>query len=123
VSKFIGISITNDQIRFASKDWLYQPRDIRGAILIVRIGVDDNVRAEQDAGVKSGRKRAGEPAVARHSSDMVNTCIARNGTGAVSAAIVNHEHFDAIYALYAARQVSNRRREVLTFVITRDLND
>jgi hypothetical protein len=123
VGKLVGLSIADYQICFAPQDGLHQPRYICGAILIVRVGIDDDVSTQADTSVKASRKSAGEPAVARHSCDMVNPRVACNDASAVGTTIVNHEYFDAIYPLYAARQVSNRRRKVLAFIVAGDLND
>jgi hypothetical protein len=57
----MGLSVADDDIGLATQDRFDQRGNIRAVILVVAIGVHDNVRAAPQAGVDSGTECRGQP--------------------------------------------------------------
>ncbi len=56
-------AVAYHDFRLPKQDWLHQTRNIRSAILIVAIGVDDDVCASAEGEIKAARKAARKPVV------------------------------------------------------------
>jgi len=72
------------------EDRLHQQRNVGGFVLVVRIGVDNHVRAVSQAGVNAGHEGCSEPAVDGMAHYMVDAKLAREFRGAVGRAVVHH---------------------------------
>lgn len=78
------------------KHRLSEQRYVGGYILVVGVGVDDDIGAEPQARVDAGHEGVGEAAIAGMAHDMVDAVRARHLGGVVGAAIVNNQPFDAV---------------------------
>ena len=98
-----------DDVGLAAEERLEQPRDVAARVLIVGVGVDDEVGAELQAASMPARERRGQalpPAKPEHVSDAVR---ARDLRRAVRRAVVNHQDLDDVDARHGARQIGQRR--------------
>ena len=60
-------------------------------VLIVGVGVDDDVGAGFQAGVDAGAERRREPLAAAEADDVMHAVRARDTGGVVARAVVDHE--------------------------------
>ena len=95
----------------------------RGRVLVVGVGVDDDVGAELEARVEPGLEAGGQALVVRQPDDVVDAVRARDLDRAVGRAVVDDEPLDLVEALDLARQVGERRGERLLLVEAGDLDD
>ena len=75
-----------------------QQRDVRADVLVVGVGVDDEVGAELERGVDAGDERGGQALAAAEAHDVVHAVGARDVRRAVTRAVVDDEDLDAIDA-------------------------
>ena len=71
-----GLPIAHNDIGGTLKDGLHQLRDVRPAILIVGIRVDDDVGAQREAAIESSAKRAGEPEIGLVAQHVIDAEVA-----------------------------------------------
>ena len=92
-------------------------------VLVVGVGVDDDVGAELQAGVEAGLEAGGQALVVGQPDDVVDAVLAGDLDGAVGRAVVDDEPLDGVEAVDLAREVGQRRRERLLLVEAGDLDD
>ena len=80
-------------------------------VLVVGVGVDDDVGAELQAGVEPGLEARGQALVVREPDDVVDAVLARHLDGAVGRAVVDDEPLDDVEARDLAREVGERGGE------------
>ena len=78
-------------------------RDVGGRVLVVGVGVDDDVGAELQARVEARLEARGQALVVRQADDVVDAVLARDLDRAVGRAVVDDEPFDGVEAVEAAR--------------------
>ena len=66
-----------------------QLRDVFGAILIVRVGVNDDVRAGHQSRLDAGKKCARQAKIFRKSHQMLDSVLSRHVGGSVGATVIN----------------------------------
>ena len=93
------------------------------AVLVVGVGVDDDVGAELQAGVEPGLEAGREALVVGQPDDVLDPALAGDLDRAVGRAVVDHEQLDRVEAVDRARQVGDRRRQRLLLVQAGDLDD
>ena len=98
-------------------------RDVRAHVLVVGVGVDDDVGAELQARVEARLEAGGEALVVRQLDDVVDAVLARDLDRPVGRAVVDDEPLDDVDAGDLAREVGQRRRERLLLVEAGDLDD
>jgi hypothetical protein len=116
-------AVADDHVGFAGEDRGQQLRDVRAAVLVVGVGVDDQVGAELQAGVESRLECGGQAAVVGQADELLDTVLAGDLDGSIGRAVVDHEQLDLIHALDAARQVGDRARKRRLLVEAGDLDD
>ena len=116
-------AVADHQLRLARQDRCNQARDIIRVILVVGIGVDDDVGAFLHRTLQPGDEGMGQAHVDRQIDDMIDTAGAGDLHGAVAAAVVDHEPFDPIDPGQPARQMRQRRGQRFFFVEARYLDD
>jgi hypothetical protein len=97
--------------------------DIAGIVLVVSIGIDDDVRAVPERKINPCLESGGQTAVAAMANNMVCSTRACDGGGAVLAAVINDKNFNHINSGNAARYRCKRGRERILLVEARDLDD
>ncbi|MNV69901.1 hypothetical protein D3C71_1628330 [compost metagenome] len=100
-----------------------QGRNILGVVLVVGIGIDNNVCAQTQACIQPGHKTPCQSLVARMPHNVIHTVFPCNAYGVVGAAIINDEPFHHIKTLYLPRQVFEGYGQGARFVQARYLDD
>src|SRR5262249_30732064 len=98
-------------------------RDLVTGILVVGVGVHDDVGAEPEAGVEAGHEHVGEALPPREAHEVVGTDLARDARGRVRRPVVDHEDLDHVHAGDRARDRTYGVRERGFLVQARDLDD
>jgi hypothetical protein len=73
--------------------------DVFGVVLVIGVGVDDQVGAFFDAGFQAGDETGGETSMLLQAHDVLHAGGSRCIGGAVAAAVINDQKFDLVYAL------------------------
>ena len=97
--------------------------DVGAAVLVVGVGVDDDVGAELEAGVEPGLEAGGEALVVGQADDVLDPALARDLDRAVGRAVVDDQQLDLVDAVDCAGQVGDRRRQRRLLVEAGDLDD
>ena len=105
------------------QDWLHQALDVVCIVLVIGVGIDDDICPLLQTGIQAGRKRCGQAQVAGQRNNMLRARLAGYGGGAIGAAIVNHQGFQLVNARQAARQRLEGDRQHLRLIVTGNLND
>jgi hypothetical protein len=116
-------SRSDNYVCLAAQNRLEQSWNIIGAVLVVRIGVDDDICTQLKACVQSGAERVCEAAVLRKTDNMVDAVLTGNFRGPVGAAIIDDQPLDGANAGQSSRQRLQSDAERFCFVVTGNLND
>ena len=95
----------------------------RPDVLVVGVGVDDEVGAELQRRVDAGHEGGGQALAAPEPDHVLHAVRARDLGRAVARPVVDDEHLDAVDARQASRQVAQRARKRLGLVEAGDLDD
>ena len=77
--------------------------DVGAAVLVVGVGVDDDVGAELEAGVEAGLEAGREALVVGQADDVLDPVLAGDLDRAVGRAVVDHQQLDLVDARRSAR--------------------
>ena len=83
---------------FAFQDGRDQQRDIVSVVLVVCVGVDDDVGAALEAGANAEHEAPRKALVGGESDDVVHAQLLRDLAGPVTAAVVDDQPLDDIDA-------------------------
>ena len=117
------LAVADDHVGLAGEDRRDQLRDVGAHVLVVGVGVDDDVGAELQAGVEPRLETRREPLVVGQPDDVLDAAFARHRDRAIGRAVVDHEQLDRVESGEGARQVGDRRRQRLFLVQAGDLDD
>src|SRR5579883_2705121 len=117
------IAVTNHDIRVTTQDWLDQARDITAAVLVIPIGVHDDIRTEAESGIEASAERGGKAAVAGMASDIICTGLEGDLGGAVGRAITDDEDKHLVNARDGPRDISHDAANGRLLVIAGNLHD
>ena len=117
------LPVADDHVGLPSDDRRDQLGNVRPAILVVAIGVDDDVRTLAQGFLDPARETAREAAIGAVLHDVVDTETPRDLDRAVGRTVVDHEDLDLVDARNAARKIDERLREGLLLVQARYLDD
>ena len=104
-------AVADDHVGLAGEDRRDQLDDVGAAVLVVGVGVDDDVGAELEAGVEARLEGGREPLVVGQPDDVLDALLARDLDRAVGRAVVDDQQLDRVEAVDLARQVGDRRRQ------------
>ena len=119
----IGLAVADDHVGFSGQDRRDQLGDVRALVLVVRVGVDDDVGAQLQAGVEAGLEGGGKALVVGEPHDVAHAARTRDLDGPVRGAVVDHEPFHLVDAGDLARKVGERFGQRAFLVEAGDLND
>ena len=98
--RFIDRSLADDHVRLPIENRLYELLNIIATVLVVRIRIDDDVRAVTKAPVQTSHKAFCKTFVLFEIHDMVHTPFFRHRHGIVLTAVVDDQIFDLVNPLY-----------------------
>ena len=123
VLDLIDPAVADDHVGLAGEDRRDELDDVGAAVLVVGIGVDDDVGAELERGVEARLEGRREALVVGQPDDVVDALLAGDVDGAVGRAVVDDQQLDRVEALDLARQIADRRRQGGLLVEAGDLDD
>ena len=101
----------------------HQGSDVRPEVLVVGVGVDDQIGAGGQRSLQPGLKRRRQPAVAFLPDDVLHAELPRDLSRPIGAAVIDHQVLDLVHARQGPRQLSQGQGEGLFLVVARDLDD
>ena len=100
-----------------------QLRDIGRTILVVGIGVDDDVGIVVQAGIEPRHEGTGQTTILVMAHDVIDAALDRDPDRLILAPVVYDQPFDAIEPRHVARKLRQGDRQCLGLVVARDLDD
>ena len=91
-------AIANNDLGLPVEDWSDQMLHVFGVVLVIGVGVDDNVGSPADAGLQPAGEAGCQPAVRIQPHDMMDAVLGGHLRGAVIASVVDHQVFDLVDA-------------------------
>ena len=116
-------AVADHHVSLAREDRRHELRYVTRVVLVVGVRVDDHVGAELERRVEPRLERGREPLVVRQAHDVVDAARARHLERAVARSVVHHEPLDAVKALNRARELAQRRGQLIFLVEAGDLDD
>ena len=117
------LAVADDDVGLAGEDRRDQLGDVGAAVLVVGVGVDDDVGAELEAGVEAGLEAGRQPLVVGQPDDVLDAVLAGDLDRAVGRAVVDDQQLDLVDPLDPAGDVGDRRRQRRLLVEAGDLDD
>jgi hypothetical protein len=117
------VAVADADIGLAVQQRRQQLRDVGGGVLVVGVGVDDEIGAGLERGVDAGGESGGEPLVATQPDDVIDAAGTRHVRRPVARPVVDDQHLDDVDAGNRLGQIGERRRQRLRLVQARDLDD
>ena len=117
------LTVADDHVGMALQDRADQVGDARGRVLVVCIGVDDDVGTELEAGVESGLEAGGQALVLGELDDVIDAVGDGDVDRRVGRAVIDDQPLDGVETGDLAREVSERGGELLLLVEAGDLDD
>ena len=94
----VGLAVADDHVGAAVEDRRDELGDVAAVVLVVGVGVDDDVGAELEAGVEARLEAGGQPLVVRQLDDVVDAVGAGDLDRAVGRAVVDDQPLDGVEA-------------------------
>ena len=110
-------TLTDNDIRLLFKYRTDYLLDIRAAVLIVRIGIHDDVSTKVQAGVDTCHKALCKSLVLLEGNDVVETELTRSSCGIVLASVVYYKILYLVNSVYMPRKVIIGEFEGLFLVV------
>ncbi len=92
------VAVADDDVGLALEQGLEQRRNLVPGVLIVGVGVDDEVGAAFERGVDAGGERRRQALVAAQPDDVIDAGRARDIGRAVARSVVDDQDFDDVDA-------------------------
>jgi hypothetical protein len=123
VAQLGNVAIADDDVRLATEQRGDQARNFARRILVVGVGIDDEVRAGLERGIDAGDECGRQPLVAAETHDVLDAALVRHISGAVARSVVDDQHLHDVDPGDRSRQIGEGRRQRRGFVQTRNLDD
>ena len=117
------LTVANDQVCLVGKDGGDQLADLAARILVVRVGVDDDVRPEGERKLHTADERARETAVAAVPQDVIRATFQRHVGSVISRTVIYHQYYHFVNPGKLPRDIGKHHRQMPGFVVGRDLDD
>ena len=116
------VSVTNDHVGRALGQRLHEIGDCTCVVLVVRVGIDDEVRAEFETGVQPSLERRCQSAVLRELHHVIDAMGTRDLNGRIGRSVIDDQPFHHVYSWHAARQGAERHGKLILLIETRNLD-
>src|SRR5690606_18497572 len=117
------VPVADHHVGLTGEDGRHQGRDVGRRVLVVGVGVDDDVGAQLEGGVQPRLEGGGQALVVGQLDDVVDPVLPGHLDRAVGRAVVDDEPLDLVEAGDLPGQVGQRDRELVLLVEARDLDD
>ena len=117
------LPIPNDHVGALVENGLYERGNIAAVILVVAIRVDDDIRAEFEAGVKAHLEGMPQAAIFGERDDVIHAEFPRHFSRAIIRPVVNDQDLDFVNAGDRTRNILDRRGQGFFFVEAGNLDD
>ena len=117
------LPIANHNMGALFQNGLNECDNIGTAVLIIAIGIDNNIGIEFEASVKTRFECMTQTAIFWKSDNMIHTEIARDLRRAIRRTIVNDQNLDFVNTGNFARNIVNRSGQGFFFVETGNLDN
>ena len=97
--------------------------DVVCTILVVGVGVHNDIRACRNACFETGEKRFGKSLVRRQAYDLIDTVRPGDFSGPIPTTVIDDEPLDAIDVRNLPRQSGQSHWERQLLIVARDLDD
>jgi len=94
ILNFVNLTVADHDLGFFSENRLNKPRDVRTFVLVISVGVDDDVGAEFQCFFQPGFESPRQSFVLIKMNEMVYSPLASNFDRAILTAVVNNQNFD-----------------------------
>ena len=101
----LDLAVADHHVGVAAQDRLDELDDVAAEVLVVGVGVDDDVGAELERRVEARLEAGGEALVVREPDDVVDAVLARDLDRAVGRAVVDDQPLDRLEARDLAREI------------------
>lgn len=119
----LGLPIADNDVGLPTEDRLHQFRDVLTAVLVVGVGVHDDVGTKGEGGVEPQGEGPGKPPILGETGDVVDATLAGDLGSAVGAPIVDDERFNPVNTGDDVRKVGKSVGEGLFLVVAGYLDD
>ncbi len=99
------------------KDWLYERRNIIGVILIVSVGINNDVSPKFCTRIKAGDKSPRKPLVFRKTHNVVDTTRFCDINRSIGAPIINYKPLYPIKSLHFSRKFFKCQRKSFCLIV------
>ncbi len=119
----VHLPVTDDHVGLSAQDGGDELRDVASRVLIIGVGVDDDVGPERERSLHSQLEGGGEAAVSRGSTDVLDSVPLRDLRRSVGGTVVDDQDLHLVDPLDHARDLGERFRKGLGLVEAGDLDD
>ena len=123
MSDLVDAAVAHDHVRLPGEDGSDEAWDLVAGVLVVGVGVDDDVGPQAQAGVEAGHEAGGQALAPREADDVVGPVRARHLRRPVGGAVIDHQHLHDVDAGNGAGDGLEGFRQRRLFVEAGDLND
>lgn len=113
----------DDNVGRALDNRRHQFWDVSCIILIVGIGVDNNVRAKPQTTIQAGDKTFGESLVFREPNNMIDAVFKSHPHRIISAPVIDDQPLHHIEPLYRSRQYGQGDGQGFLLIVAGDLDN
>jgi hypothetical protein len=92
----VRLSIPDHQIGASAQDGFDESRDLVARVLVIGVGINEDISPEGKRLIDPRHERDGEPLVFTESKDVLDAEFPCDAGGLVRAPVVDHEHLDAV---------------------------
>src|SRR3954454_3158599 len=118
-----SLTIADDHIDAALKDRSHKLGDVGTAILVVGVGIYNDVGTKRDAAVESGAKGARQTDIDLVAQDVLDPELASDIGSTVARTVIDDQNLDHVDAGNGTRNVPHRFGQGQFLIVTRDLHD
>ena len=118
-----GLAVADHDICPAIQNRCHQLRNVGTKVLIVAVGVDDDVGPRLQTFVNAPAEGARQAQVPLVANDVLDPQIPSDLNGAIGTAIINDEDLNPVDARNRTGNVRKSRRKGVLFVVARNLHN
>ena len=116
------VPVAHDHLRPVLQYRANQLGDIAAVVLVVGIGIYDDVGAKLEAGIEARLESGSQPLVAGQLDNVIDPAFLRHLDGPIGRAVVDDQRLDLVHTFDRGGQVGERHGEVFLLVQAGDLD-